>query len=48
MALTDTTRRRHNFDHHVGLRPALLEWYAALEMLLPGASGSVYQRVCLS
>lgn len=35
-AMTDTTRRRGNFDLHARLRPALLEWYTALDVVLPG------------
>jgi hypothetical protein len=41
-----TTRR--NFDHHVRLRSALLERYAALDMVLPSRVQLVYQRVFLS
>ncbi|MBB5716787.1 hypothetical protein [Sphingomonas aerophila] len=35
-AMADISRRRRNFDRHARLRPALLEWYAALDMVLPG------------
>ncbi len=35
-AMTDATRRRRNFDLHARLRPALLEWYTALDVVLPG------------
>ncbi|QXH33563.1 hypothetical protein [Pseudomonas muyukensis] len=35
-AKADLTRRRSNFELHVRLQPALLEWYAALESALPG------------
>lgn len=35
-ATTDTVRRRRNFDRHALLRPALLEWYSAIDMVLPG------------
>lgn len=35
-ALTDTTRRRSQFELHVRLQPALLSWYAALDRALPG------------
>lgn len=35
-AMTDTARRRRNFDRHALLRPALLEWYAAIDTVLPG------------
>ncbi|WP_206756718.1 hypothetical protein, partial [Streptococcus agalactiae] len=33
-AMTDTTRRRRNFDLHARLRPVLLEWYTALDVVL--------------
>lgn len=35
-AMTDASRRRRNFDLHARLRPALLEWYKALDVVLPG------------
>ncbi len=35
-AMTDAKRRRRNFDLHARLRPALLEWYSALDVVLPG------------
>lgn len=35
-AMTDDRRRRRNFDLHARLRPALLEWYTALDVVLPG------------
>jgi hypothetical protein len=35
-AMTDARRRRRNFDLHARLRPALLEWYTALDVVLPG------------
>jgi hypothetical protein len=35
-ARADLTRRRSNFELHVRLQPALLDWYAALESALPG------------
>jgi hypothetical protein len=35
-ATTDASRRRRNFDLHARLRPALLEWYTALDVVLPG------------
>ena len=35
-AMADTTRRRRNFERHARLRPALLEWYGALGLVLPG------------
>lgn len=35
-AMTDTRRRRRNFDLHARLRPALLEWYTVLDVVLPG------------
>ena len=35
-AMTDARRRRRNFDLHARLRPALLEWYTALDLVLPG------------
>ncbi|PTW44170.1 hypothetical protein C8J25_1115 [Sphingomonas faeni] len=35
-AIADPRRRRRNFDIHARLRPALLEWYAALDVVLPG------------
>ncbi len=34
-AMTDTERNRRNFELHARLRPALLEWYAAIGMVLP-------------
>lgn len=34
-ARTDTARRRRNFELHARLRSALLEWYAAINMVLP-------------
>jgi hypothetical protein len=35
-AMTDSRRRRRNFDLHARLRPALLEWYMLLDVVLPG------------
>ena len=35
-AMTDTRRSRRNFDLHARLRPALLEWYTVLDVVLPG------------
>src|SRR5829696_1740983 len=32
----DPTRRRRNFDLHVRLEPPLMEWYRAVEAILPG------------
>mgnify|MGYP004511404347 CR=1 FL=1 len=34
-AMTDTERNRRNFECHARLRPALLEWYAVIGMVLP-------------
>jgi len=31
----DTTRRRRNFDLHVRLQPALIEWYRAMGSVFP-------------
>jgi hypothetical protein len=33
---SDAQRRRRNFDLHLRLQPALLEWYGNLSALLPG------------
>ncbi len=33
---SDATRRRRNFDLHVRLEPPLVEWYRAIEAILPG------------
>lgn len=33
---SDTTRRRRNFDLHVRLEPPLMEYYRAIEAILPG------------
>jgi hypothetical protein len=35
-AMTDARRRRRDFDLHARLRPALLEWYTVLDVVLPG------------
>ncbi|MPS67101.1 MAG: hypothetical protein E2586_01205 [Novosphingobium sp.] len=35
-AAADNSCRRRNFDLHVRLQPALLTWYAALDVALPG------------
>ena len=35
-ARADDSRRRRNFELHVRLQPALIEWYRALEVVLPG------------
>lgn len=35
-AMGDARRRRRNFDLHARLRPALLEWYIVLDVVLPG------------
>lgn len=35
-ANADTTRRRRNFELHVRLQTALLNWYSAIEKVLPG------------
>ena len=35
-AVSDARRQRRNFDLHARLRPALLEWYTALDVVLPG------------
>lgn len=35
-AQADTTRRRGNFELHVRLQTALLNWYSALDKALPG------------
>lgn len=35
-ALADSTRRRSKFELHVRLQTALLQWYGAIEQVLPG------------
>ena len=35
-AKADTSRRRRNFDLHVRLQTALMDWYSALDKALPG------------
>lgn len=35
-ALADKSRRRRNFELHARLQPALLAWYASLDVVLPG------------
>lgn len=35
-ALADSTRRRSRFELHVRLQTALLQWYGAIEQVLPG------------
>ena len=35
-ARMDTSRRRRHFELHVRLQPALIDWYSALDAVLPG------------